>query len=132
MLESNKLFVGGLSHDTDEMALRQYFSKFGRLIDAKVKNQNPFWQFIETTLLKNSKTWKQAISPFYPARKTHESFHCSPEIRGRILKISVQNFRWNVFICINFIKLYYSMLSEEKSFLKIVLLGNDESRDWNF
>ena len=42
MLESNKLFVGGLSHDTDEMALRQYFSKFGRLIDAKVKNQNPF------------------------------------------------------------------------------------------
>ena len=45
MLESNKLFVGGLSHDTDEMALRQYFSKFGRLTDAKVKNnfENPFF-----------------------------------------------------------------------------------------
>ena len=40
MLESNKLFVGGLSHDTDEMALRQYFSKFGRLLDAKVKYSN--------------------------------------------------------------------------------------------
>ena len=40
MLESNKLFVGGLSHDTDEMALRQYFSKFGRLLDAKVKHSN--------------------------------------------------------------------------------------------
>ena len=37
MLESNKLFVGGLSPETDELALRQYFGKFGRLIDARVR-----------------------------------------------------------------------------------------------
>ena len=37
MLESNKLFVGGLSPETDELALRQYFGKFGRLTDARVR-----------------------------------------------------------------------------------------------
>ena len=36
MLEQNKLFVGGLSIDTDEVTLRQYFGKYGRLMNVQV------------------------------------------------------------------------------------------------
>ena len=36
MAESNKIFVGGLAH-IDELKLREYFGKFGRILDVKVE-----------------------------------------------------------------------------------------------
>ena len=51
MLESNKLFVGGLSPETDELALRQYFGKFGRLTDARVRLEFFFLKSIGLRLI---------------------------------------------------------------------------------
>eukprot|EP00061_Rhincodon_typus_P002053 g16489.t1 len=36
MTEDRKLFVGGLSFDTDEQALEAVFSKYGEVVDARV------------------------------------------------------------------------------------------------
>ncbi|GCC16718.1 cold-inducible RNA-binding protein B-like [Chiloscyllium punctatum] len=36
MTEDGKLFIGGLSFDTDEQALEAVFSKYGEVIDARV------------------------------------------------------------------------------------------------